>query len=318
MTSAAASVTSTRRNGLKNILGSVAAALLLTVPAAAQPPANTLAVSQPPRPGMGDFGTLPVPFVAVILDHRRELGLSTSQDETLERLGLDVTREAIRRQADLMIAQVDLLALLDPDPAKVIDIAKVEAKLREVERIRTDVQLALIRAVETLKAALTTDQRAKLATLITGNAAAQDDPPGETDAVTGARGAGHPPSGGAVARPHGPAPHLPTPHLPTPHLPTPHPPTPHVPIRPRFEPPRHVDRGLHARVFVGPPLWWDPYWAYPLPPAIVQPPIYEEPPIYMEQPPAQTYWYYCPSLRAYYPYVSSCPEPWVSVPSGGQ
>jgi hypothetical protein len=36
------------------------------------------------------------------------------------------------------------------------------------------------------------------------------------------------------------------------------------------------------------------------------------------QQPAQAYWYYCPSARAYYPTVSTCPEPWVKVPPRSQ
>ena len=28
------------------------------------------------------------------------------------------------------------------------------------------------------------------------------------------------------------------------------------------------------------------------------------------------YWYYCQSAGGYYPYVSTCPEPWVPVPAG--
>lgn len=32
------------------------------------------------------------------------------------------------------------------------------------------------------------------------------------------------------------------------------------------------------------------------------------------QPPLQ-YWYYCDSLKAYYPYVPSCPETWRTVPA---
>ena len=30
---------------------------------------------------------------------------------------------------------------------------------------------------------------------------------------------------------------------------------------------------------------------------------------------APAYWYYCPSYRAYYPSVTTCPEAWVPVPS---
>jgi len=36
------------------------------------------------------------------------------------------------------------------------------------------------------------------------------------------------------------------------------------------------------------------------------------------QQPAQAYWYYCPSVRAYYPTVPTCPEPWVKVPPRSQ
>jgi hypothetical protein len=32
--------------------------------------------------------------------------------------------------------------------------------------------------------------------------------------------------------------------------------------------------------------------------------------------PSSSYWYYCPSASNYYPYVGSCPEPWVPVPAG--
>ena len=44
-----------------------------------------------------------------------------------------------------------------------------------------------------------------------------------------------------------------------------------------------------------------PIWVYPAAP----PP----PPA-----PPDQYWHYCPSARAYYPTVPTCPEPWVKVP----
>ena len=52
-----------------------------------------------------------------------------------------------------------------------------------------------------------------------------------------------------------------------------------------------------------------PVYPYPdpyVPPTVVAPPA---PP-----PPAPTqYWYYCARARAYYPYVTSCPEGWMQV-----
>ena len=47
-------------------------------------------------------------------------------------------------------------------------------------------------------------------------------------------------------------------------------------------------------------------------------PIYRYVPYYTPNyvAPYPTYWYYCPSAGAYYPYVSYCPDAWVPVPAG--
>ena len=112
----------------------------------------------------------------------------------------------------------------------------------------------------------------------------------------------------------------------------------------------HGGRGhIRSRVFigVGPALWWGwgpyPYWYYPPPYYVYPTPDYvyptpvvaQEPSTYIQQsapaapappspvaappappaPPApESYWYYCPSARNYYPMVQTCPEPWVKVP----
>lgn len=54
-------------------------------------------------------------------------------------------------------------------------------------------------------------------------------------------------------------------------------------------------------------------------------PVYVQPAPYYVQPtpgydasvtaPAGSYWYYCAASRAYYPYVSSCPAGWQTVPA---
>ena len=77
----------------------------------------------------------------------------------------------------------------------------------------------------------------------------------------------------------------------------------------------HGHRGHHGHVIVGVgPWWWGPpypYWYVPPPVVVEQPLVYIEPP-QTTQPAA--YWYYCPSAKAYYPQVSSRPEPWIPVP----
>src|SRR5262245_46705486 len=91
-----------------------------------------------------------------------------------------------------------------------------------------------------------------------------------------------------------------------------------------------------TRVYIGPGwgLYWGPYWGpwgypypyypypYPYPaypPAYVPPPV-AEPQSYIQQvpaiesaPPAPSYWYYCESAKAYYPYVKECPDGWMTV-----
>lgn len=81
-------------------------------------------------------------------------------------------------------------------------------------------------------------------------------------------------------------------------------------------------------VFIGAPLFWyypPPYYYYPpayYPPAYYPPVVSvpSSPPVYIErgdaQPAperAQSYWYYCPDSRAYYPYVKQCPGGWQRV-----
>jgi len=53
----------------------------------------------------------------------------------------------------------------------------------------------------------------------------------------------------------------------------------------------HRGRGF---VFAGPAFYWWPSYPYDGAPA--------------------GYWYYCPSVDLFYPYVESCAEPWVEVP----
>jgi Spy/CpxP family protein refolding chaperone len=290
---------------LKRVLAVIVSAFFLgTVPATAQQPSGPPVVPTPSKPGTATPPASALPIVGVMLDHEQELGLSASQVDGLERLGLDVLRQMIRRQADLMVAQVDLWALLDRDPDEATDVAGAEAKIRQVGQIRTDFQIALFRAVEAAKSQLTPEQRSKLTALLAGAASGQGDPPGASENVGEARGHGAAPSGGAGGRPSGGRP------------PGGRPPAGPRPGGQHFEGRRHFD---HGRGFVGvEPFWWGPsypYWPYPedvYPP----PPVVFEPPQYIQQEPA-AYWYYCPSAGAYYPNVPTCPEPWVLVAPAG-
>ena len=117
------------------------------------------------------------PLVTIILSHRHELGLTSAQVQGLEQIRDDFQREAIKLDADQRVAQMDLAALLRADP---VDVAKVEAKVREIERLRGDLRIGRIRAVERGKAMLTPEQRTKLQALAPDPAAPRsrvDGPP---------------------------------------------------------------------------------------------------------------------------------------------
>jgi Spy/CpxP family protein refolding chaperone len=105
------------------------------------------------------------PLITIMLHHRSELGLSPEQVNRLEALRGEFSRDAIRRDADIRIAEIDLAALLQQEP---IDFAKVEPKVREVAQLKADLRIARLRAIEQGKAVLTPEQRTRLQTLVSG------------------------------------------------------------------------------------------------------------------------------------------------------
>jgi Spy/CpxP family protein refolding chaperone len=99
----------------------------------------------------------------MIIRNREKLGLSTEQVRNLERLRNDFEKESIRKEADIRVAKIDLHDLLDAQP---VDMTKVEAKVREIERLRADLRFARIRTVQKSKEQLSVDQRKKLDELL--------------------------------------------------------------------------------------------------------------------------------------------------------
>lgn len=102
-------------------------------------------------------------YAGIALRHQAELGLSAQQVEALQKLQTDSMRTAIQRRADMQIAGLDLMTLRRADP---VDMTKVEAKIRDMEKMRADGKIARIRTDEQSKAQLTPDQRAKLKSLM--------------------------------------------------------------------------------------------------------------------------------------------------------
>jgi Spy/CpxP family protein refolding chaperone len=84
------------------------------------------------------------------------LNLDDHQKESLRMIKDSVMKSMIRKSADLRIAQLEQKELLGKDP---VDMNAVEAKFKQIEGIRTDMHLSLIKAMEEVKAELTPEQR---------------------------------------------------------------------------------------------------------------------------------------------------------------
>jgi hypothetical protein len=86
----------------------------------------------------------------------------------------------------------------------------------------------------------------------------------------------------------------------------------------------HGHFSFSGGVWIGPgwggwgPWWWGApvypyYYDYYWPPPVVsqeQSPVYTQPTPQEEE---ESYWYFCPDSRNYYPYVKRCPSGWLKV-----
>lgn len=113
--------------------------------------------------GFGHFqGHRRPSFIRMVLMNREQLGLTPQQVDSLRKLGMDSRRAAIRRHADLQVAKLDLMSLRFSEP---VDMGKIEAKVREIEKLKGDGSIARIRTAEAAKAQLTAEQKEKLKAL---------------------------------------------------------------------------------------------------------------------------------------------------------
>ena len=102
------------------------------------------------------------PVISQMLNNKEALGLSADQVRRLEQQRDNFQRLTIRNEADLRILELDIATLLDSEP---VEMAKLEAKMREEEKLRADLRIARIRAIEQGKALLNGEQKKKLTEL---------------------------------------------------------------------------------------------------------------------------------------------------------
>ena len=93
-----------------------------------------------------------------------DLGLDKNQEEAIREIRTTAKKDAIRKMADVRIAGIELMEILGKDP---VDMGAVEAKLKQIESLKTDLHMSRIRAFEEIKAKLTPEQRQKFKTNLT-------------------------------------------------------------------------------------------------------------------------------------------------------
>lgn len=98
------------------------------------------------------------PAISQMLSYREYLSLSPEQVKKLEQLRDNFQRQSIRNEADARIVELDITQLLDSPN---VDMGKVEGKIREAEKLRGDLRIARLRAIEQAKAVLNAEQRKK-------------------------------------------------------------------------------------------------------------------------------------------------------------
>lgn len=86
---------------------------------------------------------------------QQELGLSAEQLEKFKKVRGEYQKEAIRRKADIKIAEIDLWDLVEKKDAT---SDQLEKKVREVEGKKTDLRVFRFKQLATLKTILTPEQ----------------------------------------------------------------------------------------------------------------------------------------------------------------
>jgi hypothetical protein len=121
------------------------------------------------------------PVISQMLNNKEALGLSADQVRRLEQQRDNFQRLTIRNEADLRILELDIANLLDSEP---VEMAKLEAKIREEEKLRTDLRIARIRAIEQGKALLNAEQKKKLTELLRPSLTLRTPPTSENPSAT--------------------------------------------------------------------------------------------------------------------------------------
>lgn len=132
----------------------------------------------PQGPGPGH------PGAGIKMDHPFRLGLpglniDRNRMDAIHEIETRTAKEGIRNRAEYEVASIELRELLRKDP---VDLGMVEAKLKQIAALETQMHLARIKAVEEIKGKLTSEERKKLREFFD---AAHMSPLSDRDGMTG-------------------------------------------------------------------------------------------------------------------------------------
>lgn len=136
------------------------------------PMASMLVSALPGFPGTSHL--YHVGATGFFLDHPEHISLTTDQQMKLGELREKTLMEQATAQRKIEQAEQELWDLTGSDTP---DASKIEAKVREVEKLRGDQRLAFIRAVGSAAQVLTDDQRKQLAGLLAPTQQQPQQPP---------------------------------------------------------------------------------------------------------------------------------------------
>ena len=93
------------------------------------------------------------------MERVEQLDLAQDQKAAIKDIQVNTQKDMIRKRSDLQVAMVELQELLAKDA---VDMKSVEAKLKQIEGLRTAVHLTMIKEQEAIKAKLTADQKSRM------------------------------------------------------------------------------------------------------------------------------------------------------------
>jgi Spy/CpxP family protein refolding chaperone len=92
-------------------------------------------------------------------EHAKEIGLTEDQITKITPIHREMEKKAIRLQADLKIAEIDLKEIME---VKDFDLEKASAQVKKIEDIKTALHLEMLKSMKDIRSILTDEQFKKM------------------------------------------------------------------------------------------------------------------------------------------------------------